>query len=188
MVVTPRGRLVIRDELAAAQPRTWSWLLHSDWPSEQVSGRVHVIRSGPAQAWVTRLGPNGVGVTTGQSTIEANPTASTPALAITKNLQVLRWTTPRLVNAEFLAAIEPTSALDPAPATATKLPGSAVGFDDEQVYFGPRIETPGLAAEAIAVIRSGDQLAVVGATRVVVDGRNLHESVNPFTGLLDWPR
>ncbi|QNE17650.1 DUF4962 domain-containing protein [Kribbella qitaiheensis] len=184
MVVTPRGRLVIRDSLAAAQPRTWTWLLHSDWPSEQVSSRLHVLRSGPAQAWVTRLGPNGIAATTARSTIEANPTASTPALSITKNLEALQWTTPRLISTEFLAAIEPTSALDPTPPTATKMPGTGVAFDDEQVHFGPLIEAPGLSADALAVIRSGNRVAVVGATRVTVSGRTLHESATPFTGVL----
>ena len=181
MVVTPRGRLVIRDELAADQPRTWTWLLHSDWPTEQVSDRLHVLRSGPAQAWVTRLASSEVTIRTPQTRIEANPTASTPSLSITKELQVLSWTTPPLEAASFVTAIEPTSSLVPSPPTASG-DATTVDFGDEQIWFGPRA-----GVEATAVIRSGDRLAVVNATRVVAAGRTVHQSTEPFTGVLDDP-
>ncbi|MEV5962147.1 heparinase II/III family protein [Kribbella sp. NPDC051952] len=184
MVVTPRGRLVIRDELAADQPRTWTWLLHSDWPSEQVSDRVHALRSGPGQAWVTRFHDD-VAVETSQTTIEANPTASTPSLSITKHLQRLSWTTPAQATASFLTAIEPTSALAPGEPSARGGERS-VEFEGEQVWFGPVIGAGGMIATATAVIRSGDRLAVVGATHLSLDGRKLHESTEPFTGVLEW--
>lgn len=187
MVVTPQGRLVIRDELAADQPRTWTWLLHSDWPTEQVSDRLHTLRFGPAQAWVTRLGPDDLTVETSQTTVEANPTASTPSLSISKTLQVLSWTIAPRTAATFLTAIEPTDALSPSRPTAVGT-AARVEFEDEWVGFGPVVEGPRVTASATAIICSRDRLGVVGATTVVVDGRKLHESAEPFTGVLEWPR
>jgi hypothetical protein len=194
LVSTPRGRLVVLDDLAAAQPRTWTWLLQSDWPSEQVSPRLHALRAGPAQAWVTRLAPNGVQVSQADTEIEANPTASTPSLRITKALRTLRWTTPRLASAQFLAAIESTSALSPSAAAATAVSEGAeygVDFGDEVVLLAPvgrRIEVCGVNADALAVIRSDDRLGVVAATRLIVDGRVLLDSETPYTGLVEVPR
>ena len=52
LVVTPRGRLVLLDRLAADVPREWTFLLHSDWPAEPVDGRF-AIRSGSGMAWLT---------------------------------------------------------------------------------------------------------------------------------------
>ncbi|NUT46708.1 MAG: hypothetical protein HOV94_05210, partial [Saccharothrix sp.] len=77
LVVTPTGRTVLWDELAADAPRTWTLLLHSDWPAEITGGRV-VLRSGPGQACVSLLhGPQHVEQATTE--VEANPTSSTPS-------------------------------------------------------------------------------------------------------------
>jgi hypothetical protein len=139
LVVTPAGRLVLLDRLAADEPREWTLLLHSDWPAELVDGRI-AIRSGPAQAWVTVLAPDDAGIEQLDTPIEANPTASTPSLRITKTLRTLRVSTPRRPEAVFLTALEPSGALYPAPARAILLaegpdgvPG--VDFGDESVRF-----------------------------------------------------
>jgi hypothetical protein len=87
--------------------------------------------------------------------------------------------------------IEPTSALDPAPSVLTPVAGG-VSLDDELVLF-PRLASEEVVErggqkfgrnDARAVIRSGTRLAVVGATRVEVDGRTVHESATPYTGVL----
>jgi len=184
----------VLDELTAVQPRTWTWLLQSDWPAEEVSSRLHAVRSGPAQAWVTRLAPSGVQVSQTDTEIEANPTASTPSLRITKTLRTLRWTTPRLTTAHFLAAIEPTSALSPTAAVASAISEGCeygVDFGDEVVLLSPSrgsIEVGGVSADAGAVIHSGDQLGVVRATRLVLNGRVLIDADTPYTGLIKVPR
>lgn len=180
LVVTPRGRVVILDELEASEPREWTWLLHSDWPSEQLDADRHVLRSGPGQAWVTRLTPSDVTTSAGVTEIEANPTASTPSLRITKTLHTLRWTTQRVPAASFLTVLEPTSALEPGPSVVTPI-AAGVSFGDELVVF-PRLASE--QAEARVVIRSGERIAVVGATRVDVDGRTVQESATPYTGVL----
>ncbi|MHA6625028.1 DUF4962 domain-containing protein [Pseudonocardia sichuanensis] len=136
LVVTPRGRLVLLDRLAADEPREWTFLLHSDWPAEPVDGRF-AIRSGSGQAWLTTLAPGDARVEQADTAIEANPTGSTPSLKITKTLRTLRISTPRRREAVILTAIEPTSALSPQPARAVALPGGELGVDfgDEQVRF-----------------------------------------------------
>ncbi|QYN31975.1 heparinase II/III-family protein [Pseudonocardia sp. DSM 110487] len=131
LVVTPRGRLVLLDRLAADEPREWTFLLHSDWPAEPVDGR-WAIRSGSGMAWLTALGSDAQRVEQADTAIEANPTGSTPSLRITKTLRTLRITTPRQAEAVLLTALEPTAALHPAPARATAVP-DGVDFGDEQV-------------------------------------------------------
>lgn len=130
LVVTPRGRLVLLDRLAADEPREWTFLLHSDWPADPVDGR-WAIRSGPGMAWLTTLTP-GLRAEQADTAIEANPTGSTPSLKITKTLRTVRITTPRAAEAVLLTALEPTGALDPEPALARAIP-DGVDFGDEQV-------------------------------------------------------
>ncbi len=184
LVATPRGRVVLLDRGVAGEPREWTFLLHADWPVEQAGEGLHVLRSGPAQAWVSRLGTVAVTVTTGDTDVAANPTASTPSLRITKTLRTLRWTTPRLPRATFLTALEPVPALDPAKAVATAVGEHGVDFGDEVVLLSEEgaIDAAGIRADARAVIRSGERFAVVAATRVVAGGRTVHESATPYTG------
>jgi hypothetical protein len=148
LVVTPRGRLVLLDRLAADVPREWTFLLHSDWPAEEVEGRF-AIRSGSGQAWLTTIAPGDARVEQADTVIEANPTGSTPSLRITKTLRTLRISTPRRSEAMILTAIEPTSALDPAEPRAVALPGGELGVD-----FGDELVRLGEATE----LRSGEKL------------------------------
>jgi hypothetical protein len=139
LVVTPAGRLVLLDRLEAGEPREWTLLVHSDWPAEFADGRL-AIRSGPAQAWLTLLAPGDVGIEQVDTPVEANPTASTPSLRITKTLRTLRVTTSRRSEAVLLTALEPTSALHPAAPRATLLAEApdgvcGVDFGDESVQL-----------------------------------------------------
>jgi hypothetical protein len=84
-------------------------------------------------AWLTTLTP-GLRVEQADTAVEANPTGSTPSLRITKTLRTLRISTPRRAEAVLLTALEPTRALDPAPARAAAVP-DGVDFGDEQVRF-----------------------------------------------------
>ncbi|MEU4480198.1 heparinase II/III family protein [Micromonospora sp. NPDC023966] len=199
LVFAPSGRLVLLDELAADQPREWTFLLHSDWPAEAVDDDL-VLRSGPGQAWVRRLAPDDTRVATGTTTIEANPTASTPSLRIVRELHTARVTVGATRTARLLTAIEPTSALDPAPATAEAVDcrsGVGVRFGTgETVLLAPldrHLDGAGVRADAAAVIlvpaadgRPG-RLGLVGATRVEVAGRTLVDDTEPMTGVLPWP-
>ncbi len=132
LVVTPRGRLVLLDRLAADEPREWTFLLHGDWPAEPVDGR-WAIRSGSGMAWLTTLTPD-LRVEQADTAIEANPTGSTPSLRITKTLRTLRISTARVAEAALLTTLEPTGALAPEPARARAIP-DGVDFGDEQVHL-----------------------------------------------------
>jgi len=136
-VFTPKGRLVIRDECVAEVGREWTFLLQADWPIA-VNDRTAVLQSGLAQAWVSLLSPADARVSTGITSLEANPTASTPSLMIKKRMHTLRVSTDRCAAATFLTAIEAVGALAPGHPTATQLgDGMGVAFDDETVLFGP---------------------------------------------------
>jgi hypothetical protein len=191
LVFTPQGRLVLLDRLAADEPREWTFLLHSDWPAEIVAGDLAVLRSGPAQAWIRRFTPSAARVRCEETLVEANPTASTPSLAISTRLATLKVSTERLTDARFLTAIETTSALDPVPSSASELncdSGAGVAFGDgERVLLAPvehRIDGGDVTARAAAVIVSGDRIGVVEATSVRVDGATVWSSQEPYTGVV----
>ncbi|WFF04496.1 heparinase II/III family protein [Micromonospora sp. WMMD1076] len=199
LVFTPSGRLVLLDELAADQPREWTFLLHSDWPAEVVDGDL-ALRSGPAQAWVRRLAPADAPVETTTTTIEANPTASTPSLRIVRELRTVRVRVGPSGRQRLLTAIESTSALAPEPATAETVPcvaGAGVRFGTgETVLLSPgerRIDGGGVDADAAAVILlpgadgQPGRLGLVAATRVEVAGRTLLDGAEPVSGVLPWP-
>ncbi|WBB54726.1 heparinase II/III family protein [Verrucosispora sp. WMMD573] len=200
LVFTPAGRLVILDELAAEQPRGWTFLLHSDWPAE-LDGDDVVLRSGPAQAHVRRFAPDTAAVSRTTTEIEANPTASTPSLRIVRTLHTVRVEVPPISRTRMLTSIEPTSALAPTPAVAEPVDcadgvGVRFGADGETVLLAPsgrRIDGAAVRAAAAAVILlpavagGRARVGVVGATRVEVAGVTVVDSVKPVTGVLPWP-
>ncbi|WP_410813896.1 hypothetical protein [Micromonospora sp. 067-2] len=199
LVFTPTGRLVILDELAADEPREWTFLLHSDWPADLADGDI-VLRSGPAQAWVRQFAPSGATVTQGTTEIEANPTASTPSLRIVRTLHTTRVRVGPATSTRILTGIEATSALAPAAATAVAVEcdaGSGLRFGDgETALLAPttrHIEGGGVRADAAAVIllpAGGGRparVAVVGAVHVELAGRILLNSPEPLTRVLPWP-
>jgi hypothetical protein len=191
LVVTPGGAVVVLDSLEAAEPREWTYLLHSDWAAEQLDDDGWLLASGPAQARLTRLAPAAVRSEQEVTRIEANPTSSTPSLRIEKTLRTLRFTTARQRRAGFLTAFGCAGSLGPVPEPAVELPsgsGHAVRIGTETVLLAPlshRVEAAGVEADAAAVLLSGDRIAVVGAHRVVLDGKEVIASAEPFTGVLD---
>lgn len=186
LVVTPHGRIVVWDELGADDPRVWTLLLHSDWPARLSEENRAELRSGPAQAWVSRWHPAGSHVEQTVTDVQANPTSSTPSLSIVKTLHTLKVHSPRSQQAQFITAIEPHRSLRPAPPSATGL-DQGVRFDGETVLLSPiqrRIDDAGVTADAAAVIISGTRIAVVAATTLTIDGEIRHRWTDPWTGVL----
>lgn len=109
MVYTPTGRLVLLDLLEAEQPREWTYLLHSDWPAEPIAPDTWRLWSGAGEAVFRLLTPTDVTIDQIDTEVEANPTASTPSLRITKVLRTLRIRTPRQSRAHLLTVLDPTS-------------------------------------------------------------------------------
>ncbi|MBF8188158.1 hypothetical protein ITP53_20975 [Nonomuraea sp. K274] len=196
LAMTPSGRVVALDLLAADVPREWTLLLHSDWPAERHGDDITALVSGPGHLWVRRLAPAEAVVTETTTDVEANPTASTPSLSMAKTQHTLRTTSPRVTRTAFLLALEPAPALAPgkpvAMGRATAANQAVVvfpatgGLPEETVLLAPdggRVSGGGVEADAAAVIVSGDRVALVAATRVVRDGKVIHESAEPWTGV-----
>lgn len=199
LVFTPSGRLVLLDELAATEPRTWQWLLHSDHPPEQLDEDRWLVRKGGGRLLVASLGPGDAKPEQTETVIHANPTSSTPSLAIERRLQTLRLGTPATEQTTFLTALVPGRALGDDAPEVSQLSGTGTGVrvDDgaslELVAFGEqgRIALPGLRADAelVALLVDADgsiSLLVATARRVELDGRALLEAAEPVAGTVTW--
>lgn len=199
LACTPSGALVLRDDLAAEIPHEWTTLLHSDWPAEPWPSAhdqdLYAIRNGPGQAWVRPHAPARAVIQQVDTAVEANPTASTPSLAISKTLRTLRVSTVgHDTEAQFLTSVETTSALHPTPPTAVEVSaesGCVIRFDSDR---GPelvmladargRIRCGAVDADAAAVLLARGTAAVVAATRVSIAGEVVVDSPDPVTGAL----
>ncbi|MGC5007164.1 hypothetical protein [Streptomyces sp. DT203] len=187
LVFTPSGRLVLLD-LAESEPgegREWTFLLQTDRPTEPQPDGTRLIRSGSAVARVRQFAPLDPSVTSEVTEVEANPTASTPELRLTRTLHTLRSTSPRSVSGLFLTAITPGAA-DPGE-RAECTDGHGVTFRGETVLLSPvarRIRTAAVSADAAAVLLRDDAHApyVVAATRLELNGRVLLDVPEPYTG------
>jgi len=185
VVVTPLGRVVIYDRALSDHPHRWSWLLHSDWPSTDADGADAVIRSGPGQLWLTRVAGTSATLRRRVTPVEANPTGSTPSLVIITDLQTTYWETEPVAEATFWTVLEPTGALDPEPARARYV-GRGVQIGSELVLLAEdhnQIRHDDVIADARALIRSDQQVAVVQATSVRIGEREWTWE-SPYTGLL----
>jgi hypothetical protein len=197
LVVLPSGRTVVVDRGRAAEPREWTVLLHADHPAEAVElgvphdgvgdgaddGAVRrVLRNGRAGAWLTTRAAGGARADQVVTDVEANPTSSTPSLVVTRRLHTVRVTPP--VSRDLLAVtvVEPFDAFRPTPSTARLLPAEGplttevaveLGGGERAYLAGPdgTIDAGGVRARARAVLVAGDRAAVVGATRIEIDGR-----------------
>jgi len=213
LVVMPSGRTVVVDRGRSAEPREWTVLLHADHPSEPVDRDVphdgvddvpgggdgvvrRVLRNGRAGAWITSrsLTAEAGGARAEQvvTDVEANPTSSTPSLVVTRRLHTLRVTPPASRDLLAVTVVEPFDAFHPTPATARVRPATGGGVDvglggGERVHLaGPDgvIDAGRVRARARAVLVAGDRVAVVGATRVELDGRVLVDGDAEVTGVL----
>lgn len=197
IVFTPQGRLIVLDECRADQPRRWTWLLHGDWPAEPwdedpgPSTITHdgsvILRSGPGQAWVTRLPATAAERSFGTTEVEANPTGSTPSLIINRTLHTTCWQTQPVSEATFRTVLETTSALSPEPSNLHRVSGDEYDFGDEWVAVGRSglLRGARVQGRATAVLHSAGRTAVVGATELCLpDGRRFRWD-SPYTGVVE---
>lgn len=185
LVVTPLGRIVMLDQLAADTERRWGWLLHTDWPAEVMDDRTARIASGPGSAWVTHVSAKTPPLQT-VTEVDANPTSSTPSLRITRHLHTLTWETAPTRSAALWTVIEPGPSLVPEPSRLRVADRGWFDFGDEQVVL-PESAGPagsGLDTDARAVIVSGQRIGVVSATRLRLADGQAWEWSEPWTGVL----
>ena len=115
LAMSPRGTLIVVDDLAAEQPRAWSWLLQSDHPWASRAAGVDVTQAGRAWLRVSALEEGERTISHRRTLVQANPTASTPSLAIERTLHTLARDTPPIPRAQFVTVLEPLHWTDDAP-------------------------------------------------------------------------
>ncbi|PSL03152.1 heparinase II/III-like protein [Haloactinopolyspora alba] len=107
LVMSPRGTLILVDDLAAGVPRRWTWLLHTDHRAEHVGDGRWVADAGSARLRVSALEPTTTHADVVETPIAANPTSSTPSLAIEKVQYTLRRATGPAEEVRFVTVGEP---------------------------------------------------------------------------------
>ncbi len=107
LVMSPRGTVVLVDDLASDEPRSWSWLLQSDNPWTNPVAGTHETATGRAHLRVSALGPDDCTVGSRPTVVHANPTASSPELAIERTLHTLSRATAATTDALFVTVLEP---------------------------------------------------------------------------------
>jgi hypothetical protein len=117
LVMTPRGTLVLVDELAAEVRRRWTWLLQTDNPAEPAGDGQWVAAAGSGRLRITALEPAGTLDEAVPTPVHANPTSSTPSLALEKVQYTLRRTTEPVLAARFVTVCEPLAWDDDEPST-----------------------------------------------------------------------
>lgn len=107
LAMSPRGTVILVDDLRSVEPRTWSWLLQSDNPWTSQETGVEVTESGRACLRVTALESEEPSFSSRRTMVQANPTSSTPSLAIERTLHTLLRETPATTSAQFVTVLEP---------------------------------------------------------------------------------
>ncbi|WP_407319734.1 DUF4962 domain-containing protein [Isoptericola halotolerans] len=106
LVLTPGGTVVLLDDLRSEAPRTWTWLLQTE----------HAARPEGAGEWLAEAGTGCLLVTALDDVtdtdvvptpVHANPTSSTPSLAIEKVQHTLRRSTAPTERGRFVTVLEP---------------------------------------------------------------------------------
>jgi hypothetical protein len=106
LAFSPRGTLVLVDLLESDEPRRWTWLLQADQPFS-VAEPVATTEAGPGRLRVTGPLPEEATWRSAPTTVQANPTASTPSLAIERQQHTLRRETAPTRQARFVSVLEP---------------------------------------------------------------------------------
>ncbi|MPZ25003.1 MAG: DUF4962 domain-containing protein [Micromonosporaceae bacterium] len=155
LVMSPRGTLVLVDDLAAGLPRRWTWLLQTDHPAEpQADGRWEAA-AGSGRLRVTPLEPAGTADEVVATPVAANPTSSTPSLVIEKVQHTLRRTTGPVRTVRIVTVCEPLAWHDRAPSTVTvRAAGPAVVVD---------VDRAGVRETVALDLAGGDPTAALGA-------------------------
>ncbi len=115
LALSPRGTLVLVDDLRAEVPRRWSWLLQSDNPWTSHGTGTEVTTAGRAYLRVSAVEPDQHAFDRRRTLVQANPTSSTPELAIERTLHTLSREAPASTAAQFVTVLEPLHWTDQEP-------------------------------------------------------------------------
>ena len=106
LVMSPRGVVVVVDDLEANAARSWTMLLQTQNPARETTPSTWVAEAGRGNLKITALDD----VTKSdvvRTAIHANPTSSTPHLAIEKVQYTLKRTAESTPSARFVTVLEP---------------------------------------------------------------------------------
>lgn len=106
LVMSPRGVVVVIDDLEAHGARSWTMLLQTQNPARQASPSTWVADAGRGNLRITAL-DSAAKTEVIRTAIHANPTSSTPDLAIEKVQYTLRRTAEKTPSARFVTVLEP---------------------------------------------------------------------------------
>jgi hypothetical protein len=159
----PSGALLLVDDLAADSERTWSWLLHTDHRADALPDGRMLARSGPGRLTVRALDGGGFDQT--ESLVTANPTASTPSLAIGRTLYTLTRTAGPARAARFVSLLLPGSALVPTPDEPATLTGGDDGGELRWTHgdWSYRVRLDGDELDAVATAGADTRRVGAGA-------------------------
>ncbi|GHJ57593.1 hypothetical protein NOK12_01120 [Nocardioides sp. OK12] len=117
LALSPRGTLLVVDHLESETPRTWSWLLHADHPFDVADGTA-LTEAAPGRLRVSGPAPGDATWSTRPTEVFANPTASTPSLAVQSVQHTLVRETGPTTRAVLVSVLEPLAWHDDTPSSA----------------------------------------------------------------------
>ncbi|QAV70698.1 DUF4962 domain-containing protein [Salinibacterium sp. UTAS2018] len=159
LVMTPGGTLVIADDLAADQPRTWTWLLQTDNAPVALGDKRWRADAGHGVMPIAALDDNAASEIV-ETFVHANPTSSTPSLAISKKQHTLKRVSEPTTSARFVTVLESRRWDDTAPAS--------IHYEVSDGGVRVEIERDGVT-ETVSLGFDGDA-PTLGATAVVGEG------------------
>lgn len=106
VVLTPGGALVVADDLRADREREWTWLLQLDNAPLPLGADRWIGEAGHAVMPIAALDDTAARAEIVRTGVHANPTSSTPSLAIEKVQHTLRRHTPRVREARLVTVLE----------------------------------------------------------------------------------
>ncbi len=106
LVMSPCGVVVVVDDLEADAPRSWTMLLQTQNPARETTPSTWVAEAGRGNLKITALDDAAKSEVI-RTAIHANPTSSTPHLAIEKVQYTLKRTAESTPSARFVTVLEP---------------------------------------------------------------------------------
>ncbi|MEO5781525.1 MAG: hypothetical protein ABIQ22_17450, partial [Arthrobacter oryzae] len=106
LVMSPHGVVVVVDDLEAEAPRSWTMLLQTQNPARETTPSTWVAEAGRGNLKITALDDAATSEVI-RTAIHANPTSSTPHLAIEKVQYTLKRTAESTPSARFVTVLEP---------------------------------------------------------------------------------
>ena len=129
LVMSPAGHVVIVDDLAAAAPRRWTWLLQTDNPAEPTGSGRWLVPAGTGVLHVRTPAPTSTTDRVVRTGVQANPTASTPGLEMETVQHTLQRETEATTSVRFVTVLVPAGWDEAGEPTAT----AVVDGDDVRV-------------------------------------------------------